>query len=363
MRIYKRKGSPFWWYDFTWGGDRLRRSSGKGTRREAEIEAAAALHELQQHKGRLASGWGLDEIFGAYWQDVAQHRRTSGEIFRQLALLTDILGKATPIARITNAMLMDYRARRRGMARPSKTGPARAPKPHSINRELAMLRAALYHARDIYGQQIPAISWKRIMASEAPERRRFLSRDEWLALDAAAHPELRRIILAAVTTGLRRGNLLDLTWRDVSLSAGTITIARTKNGKPHQLRIAAPLRTLLIEMQAERIDAAAKTGRVPSATETLFDRTGLRRRWNAARTASGLADVRFHDLRHTFASWARQAGVDIADICEALNHSRISVTMRYAHIDPATHRTAFDAAAEMLDPAQNAAHSTPKELK
>lgn len=306
----------------------------------------------------MASGWGLDEVFGAYWQDAAQHRRTASEIFRQLALLSDILGRATPIARIDNAMLMDYRARRRGMMRNG-----RAPQPHSINRELAMLRAALYHARDIYGQQIPAISWKRIMAGEAPERRRFLSRDEWQALDAAAHPELRRIILAAVTTGLRRGNLLALTWRDVSLSSGTITINRTKNNKPHQLRIAAPLRALLVEMQADRLEAAAVTGRMPNPAETLFDRTGFRRRWNAARNAAGLADIRFHDLRHTFASWARQAGVDIADICEALNHSRISVTMRYAHIDPATHRTAFDAAAEMLDPAQSTAQSTPKELK
>ena len=70
--------------------------------------------------------------------------------------------------------------------------------------------------------------------------------------------------------------------------------------------------------------------------------TNFRSRWQRAVKAAELVDFRFHDLRHTFASWARMAGADLADICEALGHSDISVTMRHAHIEPIEHRTAFD---------------------
>jgi integrase len=67
-----------------------------------------------------------------------------------------------------------------------------------------------------------------------------------------------------------------------------------------------------------------------------------------ALNAGDVEDFRFHDLRHTFASWARQAGADIADICEALGHASISMTMRYAHIKPDEHLTAFDRVSDSL---------------
>jgi integrase len=95
----------------------------------------------------------------------------------------------------------------------------------------------------------------------------------------------------------------------------------------------------------------------------VFVRTGFRRRWANATKAARLDDVRFHDLRHTFASWARIAGADLATIKEAMDHSHISVTMRYAHINPQTHRTAFDAAADMLNAAQSTAQPNIKGLK
>jgi hypothetical protein len=66
----------------------------------------------------------------------------------------------------------------------------------------------------------------------------------------------------------------------------------------------------------------------------VFDWTNFRKRWEAAVKAAGLVDFHFHDLRHTFASWARMNRADLADISEALDHSTVAVTMRYAHIKP-----------------------------
>lgn len=64
--------------------------------------------------------------------------------------------------------------------------------------------------------------------------------------------------------------------------------------------------------------------------------------------AAQLEDFKFHDLRHTFGSWARKAGADLLAIREAMDHSNIAMTMRYAHVDPDTEITAFDRAAATL---------------
>jgi integrase len=74
----------------------------------------------------------------------------------------------------------------------------------------------------------------------------------------------------------------------------------------------------------------------------VFDVTNFRKRWDAAVKAAELEDFRFHDLRHTFASWARMNGADLADIKEALHHSTLNMSLRYAHIKPDEHVTAFD---------------------
>jgi integrase len=108
--------------------------------------------------------------------------------------------------------------------------------------------------------------------------------------------------------------------------------------KPLVIRITPPLAAVL-----GRTDPKERTGEV-------FDRTNFRKRFDAAVKASGMVDFHFHDLRHTFASWARMSGADLADICDAMGHSSVSVTMRYAHIKPDTQDTAFDRVGDMLQP-------------
>lgn len=318
MPLYRRAGSPFWWYSFTLDGARFRGSTGKSEKREAAAVEHDALATAKASKAKPGN-FRLRDALGAYWTGRGQHCASAETIFHQLEMLSDGLGRDTRVAKLTNAMLMDYRARRRGHGLQQ----------HSINREIVILRAALTYARKIHGEAHPDFEWSALRTPEPPGRIRFLSRDEYSAIMAVAHPTLRPIILCAVTTGLREGNILDLDWSDVNLSGGWITVL-VKGNKRHAVRVTAPLRASLAMTPPER-----RKGRV-------YDRTNFRKRWIAAVKAAGLADVRFHDLRHTFASWARQAGADIADICEALGHSDVSMTMRYAHIKPDEHETAFD---------------------
>lgn len=324
MPVYRREGTPFWWYSFTVNGRRFRGSTGRTAKREAEEFERDQRHRVS--KGQAGSDWTLITVLNAYWNEHARFKRTSPTIHTHLAELQTGIGETMRTSRLTAGDLMDYRARRRG------TGVQL----HSINREFAYLRAAYQHCHAAHGQPLPAIDWKKLKAAEPPGRTRFLSRDEYRALLEAAHVDLRPIILCAVTTGLREGDILRLEWRQVKLEERLIQIARIKGNKAHSVRIGSALLAELARTPPEK-----RRGKV-------FDTSGFRYRWYAAVKLAKLTDLRFHDLRHTFASWARQAGADIADIKEALGHTSINMTMRYAHIKPDEHVTAFDRVSTVL---------------
>lgn len=316
MSLYLREGSPFWQYSFTVNGIRFRGSTGCTGKREARIVEAEKQYEAKQRRTRK-DPWRLRDCLGAYWHERAQYNKSAPSIFPKLDAMSRLIGGELPIMDLTNTMLMDYRADRRGEGLQA----------HSINRDFACLKAALNHAHQMHGQQIPALAWSRIMVPEPPHRIRFLSREEYGRLIEACDPAMQKLVKVAVATGLRKSNLLNLDWREVDLSSSRITVT-IKGDKLHCIRMTPEVRAALTSGQD-------RTGQV-------FDTRNFRRRWNRAVRAAGLENFRFHDLRHTFASWARMAGADLADICEALGHSNIAVTMRYAHIEPEHHVTAFD---------------------
>lgn len=321
MPLYRREGTPFWWYSFTVNGVRFRGSTG-----QTEKKAAKVIEDDEKHRARKAApasgNWQLRQIFGTYWNEVGKHKASHRVIEMQLDYLSEFLGPNTRVAKLDAPMLIDYRARRRGTA-----PKGRQVREHTVNRDFATLRAALNYCNVIYGQPLPAINWKKLKATEPPGRIRFLSREEWSRLYLVANPSVRPIIICAMTTGLRKGNILRLDWQQVKLDEKLIQ-TRIKGNKRHGVRIAPALMAVLSTM--------------PHRKGKVFDTTNFRKRWDAARKDAELEDFRFHDLRHTFASWARRGGADLADICEALNHSSVSMTMRYAHIKPEEHRTAFD---------------------
>jgi integrase len=311
MPVYRREGSPYWWYSFTINGRRFRGSTGRETKREAEEVERDEYSRIKRSASRGAD-WTLQVVLSTYWNEHARLSRDARTVETHFANIQAIIGKDVRTSRLTNGALMDYRARRRGSKTPRGTFVTQ----HSINRELAYLRAAFEHCRRFHGLTMPDVDWKGLKAKEPPHRVRFLSRDEYAKLMEAAHDTLRPIIAVAVGTGLRQGNLLRLDWKQVRLDAGVIEIPRAKSGRSHVVRLSAAVRAVLATTPP-----AQRKGPV-------FDLTNFRRRWSDALDDAGIEDFRFHDLRHTFASWARQAGADLADICEALGHSSITMTLR-----------------------------------
>jgi len=337
MPIYRREGSPHWWMSISIPGrPRFRGSTGETNERKARLAEAEKEQELRAGLSKPAA-WRIRECFAAYYEDHGKHQATEDDIFRSLEVLSAHFGKDTPLTAITNADVMDYRARRRGGTIKVDDREFGVVGPATVNRDLAYLKAALTWANTMHGKPIPALAWKRLRLAEPEHRIRYATAEEFARLIEVAHTSLRPIIIAAVTTGLRRENLR-WDWHQVNLGHSTITISRSKGKKPMIIRITPPL--------------AAVLGRTPPEARKgpVFDWTNYRKRWDAARKGAELVNFKFHDLRHTFASWARQNGADLADICEAMYHSSVAVTMRYAHIQAEGRDTAFDRVGDMLQP-------------
>ncbi len=332
MSIKQRPGTPFWWYDFTIDGQRFRGSTKKTGKREAAVVEHDAKHAARTARAR-PSHWRLRDTLGHFWTDRAERSKSADTAFARLAHLSRLLGKDLRTTAITNANLLDYRARRRGEGVSDST----------VNRELATLKAAIRHATEVHAQPAPTLAWGALRRKEPDAITRYLTHAEFATLLTVSHVAIRPILLCAVLTGLRKATILTLDWRQVDLAGGLIGVTG-KGGKRHFARITPPLRAAL--------------GVLPSREGRVFDATGFRKRFAAALAAAKIDDFRFHDLRHTFATWARMAGADIAAIRDALDHADITTTMRYAHVEPETYVTAFDRVGTMFAPQSTAQRGT-----
>ena len=174
----------------------------------------------------------------------------------------------------------------------------------------------------------------RIRLEKEPEGRiRYLEAVEERALLAACarsqNRQLSAIVMIALETGMRRGEILGLTWERVDLSRGVFKLERTKSGRRREV----PMRQAIYELLAAMPEPRA--GR-------LWRVAGIRRVFENAVTAAGLDDFHFHDCRHHFASWFVMRGGQLQALREILGHRDIKLTLRYAHLSPGHLRTEIE---------------------
>ncbi|MEO7861989.1 MAG: site-specific integrase [Nitrospirales bacterium] len=215
----------------------------------------------------------------------------------------------------------------------------------TVRNELACLRHLLRLAQKKWGylDRVPEIELPK-----APEgRTRFLTQEEIVRLLAACsqskNTHLPAIVIVAINTGMRRGEILGLQWERVELDKDLgfnahIRLYQTKNGKARGV----PLNKQVIEaLTSVERDPAQRLGRV-------FKRANgenwgqIRTAFNAAVKRAALPDFRFHDLRHTCASHLAQRGRPLKEIQEVLGHQSFAMTLRYAHLSPMHLRTAVE---------------------
>ena len=200
-----------------------------------------------------------------------------------------------------------------------------------------------------------------------PERKEMRTADRealQLVLQECKHDDLRRIIYVAVQTGLRAGELLGLTWSDVDWDHGQIRIRRSRNSfeasgfaepKARSRRSVAVSQGTLDALREQRTaqneqrlalgaawrDRGLIFPRRDGSPETV---NNLSKRWGALRDRVGLQGLRLHDLRHTSATLALEAGVHPKVVQERLGHANIGITLdTYSHVLPNMQREAADA--------------------
>jgi integrase len=224
-------------------------------------------------------------------------------------------GPDTPLVAITADRISDYKAARI----------AEGLSPAGVNRPLELLRHLLRQA----------LRWKWI--SEMPEserERESQGRLRWLTpedavrlLDACRKRSatLADLVELTMLTGLRKGEALGLEWERVDRARGVIRLEVTKSGHRREVPLCGPA------------DAVLARRATPDAQGLVFGCS----RWPAFRYAfdqavkeAKLDDFRFHDLRHTAASWLVQRGCTLKEVQEFLGHKSIAMTMRYSHLSP-----------------------------
>jgi integrase len=181
---------------------------------------------------------------------------------------------------------------------------------------------------------------------------RYLSADEEKSLLAACAPTLVPVVMLALHTGMRLGELLHLEWKDIDFEQRLIRVKLTKSH-----------RTRYLPMNARAVETLKGLPRRPDIGLVFWNPKSGRHwtwthapGWHKAIEASGVKEFRFQDLRHTFASRLVQAGVPIKVVQELLGHANVATTMRYAHLAPADLRRAVD----ILAPSEEKPAAVPK---
>jgi integrase len=203
----------------------------------------------------------------------------------------------------------------------------------TVNRHLATLRSMFNLALkwQLYEGRNPAASPGML---REVHRERYLSADETQALVRALDHEPDQDSAAAlamlIVTGARKSEVLLATWDLVDFDRGMLTVPRSKNGRPRHVPLSPVAVGILRRQLARRTGDAAHV--FPSRRRPGRPLEDLRGAWDRAKAAAGLpADLRIHDLRHSFASALANVGVSLFEIGTVLGHTQLSTTTRYAH--------------------------------
>lgn len=221
--------------------------------------------------------------------------------------------------------------------------------PGTVNRYLSALRSAWNWARAA-GLVPQEKTWPtRLLLSEPRERVRFLTDAELAEVLKAAEeqsPWMHAAVMVSLATGLRQGELLRLEWRDLDFDRATVTVLISKNTKRRAVHLPAPAIDALKRLRRGGV-VGPKRIFVTQDGEPA-DKSYLNFRWKKVRADAGLVDFRWHDLRHSCASFLAQNGASLVEIGAVLGHSSPSITAKYAHLVAGKAVTGSEALAQKL---------------
>ncbi len=206
--------------------------------------------------------------------------------------------------------------------------------PATINRHLAYLSVVFTKAVKEYQWCASNPVLKISKLKEPKGRVRFLNDDERIALltECRKTPILYELVVLALTTGARASEMLNLQWSDIDFQRETATLRNTKNGETRLIGLSGHAMELLKPRRGIGFVFPSNTGKAVYEYAKPFKK---------AVVDAEIEDFRFHDLRHTAASYLAQHGKSLLEIMETLGHKSVAMASRYAHL---TDKTVKDSA-------------------
>jgi integrase len=319
--VYQRKDRPGWWISWTdaQGRRRYRKTDAQNITQAKQIRAAELLRvEQARILGHTPPGQDTFEEVAARYLKHQKARISPRAYVREDGILRMYLARfnSLRLAAIQKTDIQRY-----------VTDRAVETSAYSVRRELAVLKHIFNLA--VEWEIIPVSPAARIKAPKLPAGRvRYLQPTELKALLEACPDGLRQIVALAVSTGMRRGEVLGLRYLDVDLSNRRIMLPQTKNGDSRIV--------YLNNMAAMVLNSLPPTDKTEPGDKIFADWTPNQVTMAFARIYVRLKiqNFRYHDLRHTAASWMRMSGADIHTVASLLGHKTLSMAQRYQHLSP-----------------------------
>ena len=323
MGIFLKRGK--YYIDFYADGKRVRECVGNVSRRDAENALKVRQGEVVQGRYQLQRKV-FAPSFEAFVVDYLEYA-TSHKSSRTLAADQTRLLHLKPfferyrLDQITPFLIEKYIHERRNSTSRRGMPPANG----TINRELATLKHMFNKAIDWKKAERNPVRGIRFL-KEPPPVERILNEEEEERLLQASAPHLRVAILIALNTGLRLGEVLALRWRDIDFRNDLVTVEHGKGDRRRQVEMNNRLKSALKDYRrickSEYLFCSDRTGKPTLSPKTAF---------SAAVRRSGIGHIRFHDLRHTFATRLRRKNVNPFTVQKLMGLSSIEMFLRYSH--------------------------------
>ena len=308
MAIFKKQG--VWWVDYYAGGRRKRERVGSSYKLAQEVlhKRKAEISEGRYFPERLEKEPTFREFSEIFYKQHGKYLKSASDVVYRLEYFNNLFGNLS-LSAITPLQIQELRNKLKETVSISR-----------VNRFHTLLKTVFNKAhawRKFYSEN-PASAIK--IEKEPPGRTRFLDEPEIRMLLEASHPRIYPLVTCALTTGMRRGEILKLKWEDLNLDLGILYIRDSKSGKPREIPIIKQLSDILMKL--------------PRDTENVFTvpKITLVRYFQKALDKANLQDFRFHDLRHTFASHFIMKTRDLPALQKILGHYSPVMTQRYAHL-------------------------------
>ena len=341
-----RKIRNTWWIDFSYAYKRYRIRSPENTQAGAKAYEAVLRQKLSRGEPVDKATLQPEPLFAEfvekwYSEYVIPNNKYSEQRSKRYVLnstLIPFFGKI-PVSKITAHHTEQFKAQwvKKGVS--NKT----------IKNYLTILNTCLksaYEWLELKGAP-PKIKWPKCNPTSID----FLSPDECELLLKHAEGVVYEMVLMALRTGMRQGELKGLQWSSIDWENRIVAVRHSRDDRMKMLVPPKSNRERHIPLDTDVYEALYErkrgTGYVfLDADKQPFDYHRMERRLTKACEEAGLRKIGWHTLRHTFASLLVMRGVPMTAVQQLMGHSNITTTMRYAHLAPSTSRAAID----MLNP-------------